>query len=792
MRASLLPKPHRRFFRFHEGLQQAKFRVGVVIAVYAVAVWANRSASDNLHLVESPHLIACIGYLGVSIAVLWAFELLARFRPTDNEHVGVVLCKGMLLGDGFALTYFGMESGEAALAIAPVAITYVIGNGFRFGKQYFIAAQALITIGTLLVFYRNAAVSSHPIAVTAYLIALGLIPGYAIVLLNRHTSLIKELSKVSSEREALLKLLSHEIRSPLFNIGALAKSITTSADTVELRDQAATDIRARAETISEICFAINELCENTLDCLNRYDGGVSPAFKQTENVFELLRQVAEEYYWIAESKQIELTWSIHSEVDPYIRTQSGFLRTALENLVENAIKHNRAVVVHISALPGSKSANERMLLIRVSAAPYPDDFFQRRTPREVADVSPQKRAFGFGVEALKYEINMLGGAIVETCVSRTNSRFSFEIPYIMPLPTQYRKFGWGYCLYCGPDLTADDLSFWSDAGYVLRSLHGESRLALRDIDQQVDVIACGSADIAKIIRQQARATHGPKSLPPIILIANEPINGIIDTCTDSANYVVARSVTKPSTVAAFRKQVVSFSGPNPLQGLRILIVDDVPLITSQLAEILSIAGADTTQAHNESDALREIQRARFDCLVVDAEIGTTQGRVIAEKYRSIIRGPCIVVLLSGAIKDASAESLYDVVLSKGSAVKSIVSKMSNAYAKANRAQYQPSLAPSASEAHTFVRSDLTLPDVERSYQQILIELNQMLFYLDRQHDSAQAERQRHLLRGLVDVVLGQNAYYCRQDLEGIITPSARPDFFLLKRFEVRLREVLGT
>ncbi|MCP5200592.1 MAG: hybrid sensor histidine kinase/response regulator [Gammaproteobacteria bacterium] len=789
MRASLFPQRHlTRPDPGREGLQQARFRVAVVGSVYAISIWGEVVASAETDLVGVPHLKACAGYLGMSIIVLILYEVIERARRLKG-YTEAALTKVMLISDAIALTYFGVEAGDAAIIVAPIAITYVIGNGFRFGESYYLAAQALISVGVIVVLQFNSAVSSHPIAATAYLIALGFIPIYAIVLLNRHISLVEELARVSRERGALLKLLSHEIRSPLFNIEAAAEAISSSIGVESGPKRTPVDIQGHAVSISAMCLAINELCENTLASLKEGEAGGSFRLTYVENIFNLVRQTADEYHLLAISKKIHLTWVIHPDVVPYIQLRSGFLRTALENLIENAIKHNHSCAVHVSIASRPSIQNVPKLFVTVSACQYPKGAANYRSPR-IRVAKSQKKAFGFGSDALQFEIKKLGGSIVDAHASKMRSCFSFEFPYTVPALTKNSSFTWGYCLYFGSEPSDDDLCFWSDAGYVIHRTRTEGWPILHDPDLQVDVIACRTTDALNEIRRRAEYACESRALPPAVLIVDEATSITLIDWKGAANYVVTRGVTKPSTMAAFRRQAISLTKPTSLQGLRILIVDDVPLITNQIARILSTAGAHTTQAHNETDAIQEIMHGRFDCLVVDAKIGSTHGHTIAEKYRASERGPCVVLLLSGATESISDRRLYDAVLTKGSAIECIVDKLSEAYAIVHQAQKPASDTAGISEVGSRIQSDLPKSEIERSLQQILIELNQLLSYIVNQHDEAKVERQRHRIRGLVDVILGPNSHYCSHALEEIINQPAQPGLPALRHFEKRLREAI--
>ena len=75
--------------------------------------------------------------------------------------------------------------------------------------------------------------------------------------------------------------------------------------------------------------------------------------------------------------------------------------------------------------------------------------------------------------------------------------------------------------------------------------------------------------------------------------------------------------------------------PLPLRGLRILLVEDDPLIALDLAQVVAAAGADVLgPAHTVAKALSLIDSAPIDCAVLDWRLEKETVLAVAERLSS--------------------------------------------------------------------------------------------------------------------------------------------------------------
>ena len=74
--------------------------------------------------------------------------------------------------------------------------------------------------------------------------------------------------------------------------------------------------------------------------------------------------------------------------------------------------------------------------------------------------------------------------------------------------------------------------------------------------------------------------------------------------------------------------------PAALDGLRVLVVDDDPLLVDALTILLATDGAQTAGAGSVAEAWRSIQRTRPDVVVIDSVMGDEDGASLIQRIRA--------------------------------------------------------------------------------------------------------------------------------------------------------------
>ncbi|HSF46911.1 MAG TPA: ATP-binding protein [Burkholderiales bacterium] len=143
---------------------------------------------------------------------------------------------------------------------------------------------------------------------------------------------------------------------------------------------------------------------------------------------ELAQDVLQKFQLDAEKKQVALQGDIHPEVD-FVRADIGLMERALENLLENALKHTRpGDAISLAVLP----ENGRVM-VRVSdtGSGIPEQhlphIFERFYRVDKARTSSVGGA-GLGLAIVKRILDLHGSEIAVESTLKSGTTFSFALP----------------------------------------------------------------------------------------------------------------------------------------------------------------------------------------------------------------------------------------------------------------------------------------------------------------------------------------------------------------------------
>jgi len=98
------------------------------------------------------------------------------------------------------------------------------------------------------------------------------------------------------------------------------------------------------------------------------------------------------------------------------------------------------------------------------------------------------------------------------------------------------------------------------------------------------------------------------------------------------------------------------------QSLHILIVDDDKRMTRTLADILSLAGHNLTEAYSGPQALEKVREQTFDCVLTDVRMPGMDGVELHRKLRSVQPGLPVILMTAYAADTLTSQGLDDGVV----------------------------------------------------------------------------------------------------------------------------------
>lgn len=210
----------------------------------------------------------------------------------------------------------------------------------------FVLVQAGDTIyGTLR------AVFSHAPAHSTYRLLLACAGQAALALqrveLTAQAQRSRALAEADQLKTALLRAVSHDLRTPI----TIIKSSAANLDELQGRLTGA-EQREAARTIQEQADALDRLVGNLLD-MSRLQAGALVLNEDWNSLEEIAGDVAARAYQLHRAERIRLEFP---EELPLVRCDYGLLLQALNNIVDNALRHeppDQRVIIRGRALPGA-------------------------------------------------------------------------------------------------------------------------------------------------------------------------------------------------------------------------------------------------------------------------------------------------------------------------------------------------------------------------------------------------------------------------------------------------------
>jgi len=236
-------------------------------------------------------------------------------------------------------------------------------------------------------------------------------------LINRNIRLIA----LNDEKNNLVKILAHDLRSPLSQIIMLANLMSQSRSKLSDEDK---DLLQRIGKSGE---HLNQLITKVLDT-DVMEGKSMKVLHEQVEVYPLMQELYVRFQPLAKSKHISLTLQL-SQWIPVLRTDHLLLTQVLENLLSNAIKFSppeTTVSLNVQAEaggvifsvtdqgPGFTEADKAHLFER----------FHKLTAQPTAGES----SLGLGLSIVKKYVTDLGGDVWLTSTSGKGSTFFVKIP----------------------------------------------------------------------------------------------------------------------------------------------------------------------------------------------------------------------------------------------------------------------------------------------------------------------------------------------------------------------------
>jgi two-component system, OmpR family, sensor histidine kinase KdpD len=221
-------------------------------------------------------------------------------------------------------------------------------------------------------------------------------------------------------KTAVLRSVSHDLRSPLTAILAAGDSIASPTITQDERDELAGVILTEARRLSR-------LIDQLLD-LSRLEAGAAEPHRDWVAVDEVVRAAIEHLHRPADAFGLSLDDDL-----PLIRADAAQIERALGNVLENASRYSGGHPVSVRA----RAVGTRLVIRVVDRGPGISRAQRERLFQpfyRVGEDDPEHRGSGLGLAIARGLVTVNGGRIAVESLPGQGSTFVIDFPLEAPAP----------------------------------------------------------------------------------------------------------------------------------------------------------------------------------------------------------------------------------------------------------------------------------------------------------------------------------------------------------------------
>ena len=145
---------------------------------------------------------------------------------------------------------------------------------------------------------------------------------------------IEELKRMENFRKEFLGNVSHELKTPLFNIQGYIHTLLEGA--VDDPEVNINYLQRAARSVERLCLIVDDL-----EAISKLESGELSLDQRTFDIHELVKDVLESSELRAKEMDIELSFKEGSDIPFYVWGDKERIRQVVTNLIVNSIKYGR-------------------------------------------------------------------------------------------------------------------------------------------------------------------------------------------------------------------------------------------------------------------------------------------------------------------------------------------------------------------------------------------------------------------------------------------------------------------
>ena len=469
------------------------------------------------------------------------------------------------------------------------------------------------------------------LAMTLFALAVA---GFSIAHMRKkvvHTLGLAQIASEAGERakKQFLSVMSHEFRTPLNGIIGIADLLSQYGQTQTLRNQ--------NKIILESGEGLLELLTGILD-MTYLEAGDLQVFAEPADI----RKITEDLYGKWQDKanpNVMFTYGVADNVPDALMLDVKRVAQSMRNMISNAIKFTSAGRIHIhitmqdaDVKPGDdKNVQGLSIIVADTGIGINDEMKSNLFKPFVQADSSLTRDYGgagIGLAVTRGFARVMGGDVVVTSKSGYGSEFALSLKTVdANLAAKEPDTG----LPVFSCIAHEDHGITFSPGVTMEQM--EERKRLRDEKEQREITADSIQDII------------PSTAVPLVHERAQLEREKLPLQNDTRVGFTRREPRQDDTNVT----------PDQLEGLNILIVEDIIANQEVVRSLLEPAGCTVSAANNGKEALELMEGQIFDVVLMDIRMPVLDGIETTEAIRKEA-GPHQDVPIIALTADASAEN----------------------------------------------------------------------------------------------------------------------------------------
>lgn len=636
---------------------QALIRTAFGLAISAY-LYSTIGARLDIHIV-------CIGFEVLSAAILLAIVI--HPQPSSfRRGLGALLDLG-------TTTYLMWTNGEVGAPLYGIYLWVTFGNGFRYGVGSFYASQAMSMAGFAAVIAFNPFWHRHSLMAGGFMILLAAVPYYGAVLLKGVKAAQDRAEQANEAKSSFLSVMSHEIRTPLngiIGINALLRKTRVTPEQLDL-----------INTLGMSSEVLLSLLDNVLD-ITKIEAGKMTIEAIGFDLYGAINSAMKIAAPQAAAKDLQFSVYVDAAVPRWLIGDPHHLRQVLINLLANATKFTEHGGVHLRMSlirQRDELATVRCEVIDTGVGMSPEAISQIFHPFIQADQSTTRQfgGTGLGTTIARQLIELMGGQIGVESELMHGSTFWFEVSFPMQAAAGVEALLAGVRVL----LIAIDAPHEKQIFRLLRARHAEvaSSTVQNAVGSIIDAHESGKPwhvilvnqrdqaapvnDLEKVLpsfkgRPKVIALNPPVAVKDRVAMVKWPYTAGIniplskEQLLRTVYFAAIDEVAGREDAAQWEKHhAIGRAGGRP----RVLVAEDNPTNRKIVAQILESGGFDVTLAHTGTQAVKTLEEAEFDVVILDKFMPGMSGMEVATRYLELHGANAAPMIMLTA--EATAEAM---------------------------------------------------------------------------------------------------------------------------------------